>query len=136
MDTKWLIDTFGNKCLCRIVGYHWNDFASNQRLLRETDSTFITYIVHQCQLRLYRHVALNPEADLAHWVVSVRDNPEWRWPRGRPWSSWLEQPIDPFRRYLGWEGGPAWRLAWRDPQTWRRRVDEATRPRRMSPLID
>ena len=25
-----------NKCLCRIMGYRWNDFVSNQLFVRET----------------------------------------------------------------------------------------------------
>ncbi len=81
---EWQIDAFGNGCLCRIMGYRWYDFVPNQRLLCETDSAPITWIVYQCQLRPCRHVAHYPEADPAHQVVSVRDNPEWRRPRGRP----------------------------------------------------
>ncbi len=52
-------------------GYRWDDFVSNQRLLRETDSRPITYIVRQRQLRLYGHVARYPYVDPAHRVVSV-----------------------------------------------------------------
>ena len=47
------------------VGYRWNDFVSNQRLLRETESSSITNIVRQRKLRLYGHVARYPEADPA-----------------------------------------------------------------------
>ena len=39
------IDVFGNKCLPSIIGYRWNDFVSNQRLLRETESRPITSTV-------------------------------------------------------------------------------------------
>ena len=44
-DLKSQIDVFGNKCLRSIMGYRWNDFVSNQRLLRETESRPITNIV-------------------------------------------------------------------------------------------
>ena len=44
-DLKSQIDVFGNKCLCSIMGYHWKDFVSNQRLLCETESRPITTIV-------------------------------------------------------------------------------------------
>ncbi|KAG0710422.1 DNA polymerase alpha catalytic subunit [Chionoecetes opilio] len=37
-DLKRRIDTFGNKCLCRIMGYRWDDYVSNQQLHRETES--------------------------------------------------------------------------------------------------
>ena len=127
-DLKRRIDAFGNKCLRRIMGYRWNDFVSNQRLLRETESRPITSIVCQRQLRLYGHVARYPEADPAHRVVSVRDNPAWRRPRGRPHSSWLGQVAVSCREVLGMGRDPAWRLARGDPREWRRRVGEATRP--------
>ena len=39
----------------------------------------------------YGTVARYPEGDPACWVVSERDNPGWRRPRGRPQSSRLEQ---------------------------------------------
>ena len=29
-DLKRQIDVFGNKCLCSIMGYLWNEFVSNQ----------------------------------------------------------------------------------------------------------
>lgn len=37
-DLKRRIDTFGNKCLCRIMGYRWYDYVSNQRLICEMGS--------------------------------------------------------------------------------------------------
>ncbi len=100
--------------------------VSNQRLLRETDSTPVTWTVRQRKIRLYGHVARYPEADPAHRVVSVRDNPEWRRPRGPPRNSWLEQVDRSCREILGMGRWPAWRLALRDPPVWRRRVGEAT----------
>ncbi len=38
---------------------------------------------------LYWHVSHNPKVDPALLVVSVRDNPVWRSPSGRPHLAWL-----------------------------------------------
>ncbi len=109
-------------------------FVSSRRLLRETDSTFITCIVRQRQLQLHGHVACFPEADPAHRVASVRDNPEWRRPWGRPRSSWHEQ-VDRFcRKVLRFGRGPALRLAWRDPLAWHCGMGETTRPSAYAPI--
>ena len=132
-DLKRRINAFGNKCLRRIMGYRWNDFVSNQRLLDETESSLITCIVRERQLKLYGHVARYPEVDPAHRVVSVRDNPEWRRPRGRPQGSWLEQVDGSCWDVLGIGRVSAWRLARRDPLGWRRRVGAATRPPAYAP---
>ena len=132
-DLKRRIDVFGTRCLRRIMGYRWYDFVSNQRLFHETDSRPITSIVRQRQLRLYGHVARYPEADPACRVVSVRDNPTWRRPRGRPQNSWLRQVDASCWELLGIGREPAWRLARRDRQEWRRRVGEATRPPAYAP---
>ena len=83
-DLKRRLDVCGTKCLRRVMGYRWYDYVSNQRLLRETESRPVTSIVLERQLRLYGHVARFPEVDPAYRVASVRDNPEWRRPRGRP----------------------------------------------------
>ena len=40
----------GIRCLCRIIGYYWYDFVSNQRLFCDTNLRPFTSIVHQCQL--------------------------------------------------------------------------------------
>lgn len=58
------------------MGYRWNDIVSNQRFLPETDWTYITRLVSQHQLWLYRHMARYTEASPVHRVVSVRDNLE------------------------------------------------------------
>ncbi len=112
------------KTLCQTGDY-------SVRLMRH-----VTCIVRQRQLRLYVHVARLSEVDPAHRDVSVRDNPEWRRPRGRPRNSWVEQVDRSCRKVLGLGRGPVWRLARRDPRAWRRRVGEATHPPRMPPLID
>ena len=132
-DLKRRIDAFGNKCLRRIMGYRWNDYVSNQRLLHETNSRPITSIICQRQLQLFGHVARFPEVDPAYRVVSVRDNPTWRRPRGRPQSSWLGQVDVSCRKLLGMGREPAWRLARGSRTDWRRRVGEATRPPAYAP---
>ena len=69
-------DIFGNAFFFRrIMVYRWNDFVSNQQLLRGTESRPITSMVHQRQLRLYWYVARYLEADPASQVVSEKDNP-------------------------------------------------------------
>ena len=127
------IDAFGNKCLRRIMGYSWRDRVTNQRLLRETETRPITNRVEQRQLRLFGHVARLPEADPAHRVLSVADNPGWRRPRGRPYLSWLGE-VDESLRGLGMGRGPAWDLARGDRLEWRRRVRVATRPLAYAPI--
>ena len=51
-DLRWRLHSFGTRSLQRIPGYHWSDFVSNERLLRETQIRFVTCIVRECQLRL------------------------------------------------------------------------------------
>ncbi len=104
--------------------------VSNQRLLHETDSTPVTWTVRQRQLRVYGHGARYPEADPAHQVVSVRDNPEWRRPRGRPRNSWLEQVDRLCQEILGMGRG----LAWSDPLVWCHRVGVVTCPPAYAPI--
>ena len=133
-DLKRRIDAFGTRCLRRIMGYRWDDFVSNQRLLRETESRPITSIVRQRQLRLYGHVARFPEADPAYQVLFVPNNPEWVRPRGRPRRSWLEQIDQSCRELLTMGREPARRLARDDPGEWRRRVGVATRPPAYAPI--
>ena len=88
------------------MGYSWNDFVSNQRLPRETESRPITTIVCQRQLRLYGHVARYPEADPACRFVSEMDNLGWRRPRGGAHRviGWGKLML-PVGSYLVWERG-------------------------------
>ena len=44
---------FGTSSLRIILGYHWSNFVSNKRLLRETQMRFVTCIVREYQLQLY-----------------------------------------------------------------------------------
>ena len=126
-DLERRLNVLGTKCLRRIMGYRWNDYVSNDRLLHETESRPVISIVRERQLRLYGHVARLPEVDPAHRVLSVRDNPEWRRPRGRPRNSWLGKIDRSCRELFGIGRMTAWGLARRDRPGWRRRVSEATR---------
>lgn len=89
---------------------------------------------HERQPRLHGHVARCPRADRARF--SIRENPEWRRPRGRPQSSWNEQVNGSCYEVFGMGEGPAGRDAWRKPEFsivgWARR----RAPERMPPLID
>ncbi len=111
----------------------WNDFVSNQRLLHETESRPVTSIVRESQLRLYGHVARLPDVDPAHRVLSVRDNPRWRRPRGRPRKSWLGKVDRSCRELLRMGRMVAWGIARRDHPGWRHRVSDATRPPAYAP---
>ena len=132
-DLERRLDSFGTKCLRRIMGYRWYDYVTNERLLRETESRHITCIVRQRQLQFYGHVARFKDVDPAHRVISERDPPEWRRPRGRPQNSWLRNVDRHCRELLGIGQMDAWRLARRDPSACRRRLTAATRPRAFAP---
>lgn len=54
----------------RTMGYCWNDRQIS--IFHETELWPITCIVHECQLWLYRHVALHLQIDPAHQVISLR----------------------------------------------------------------
>ena len=131
-DLKRRIDVFGTRYLRRIMGYWWYNFVANQRLFYKTVSRPITSLVRQHQLPLYGHVARYSEADPACRVASVRDNPTWGKPRGRPQNSWLRQ----FDASC-WESlGMGREHARRDRHEWRRSGGETTRPPAYAPMID
>ena len=113
-DLRWRLNSFGTRSLQRILGYHWSDFVSNERLLRETQMRFITSIVPECQLQLYGHVAHFPDADAAHQILSARESHEWRRPMGRPRASWLQQ-VDQHLKEMGMGQASAWGMARRRP---------------------
>ena len=52
-DLRRRLNSFGTRSLRRILGYCWSDFASNERLLRETQMRFVTCVVREHQLWLY-----------------------------------------------------------------------------------
>jgi len=62
--------------------------------------TFVTCIVRERELRLFGHVAHFPDADPAHQILSARESPEWRRPRGRPRASWLHE-VDRHLKEMG-----------------------------------
>ena len=120
------LNAFGTRSLRRILGYRWNDFVSNQRLLEETRMRWITCIIRERQLRLFGHVARFPESNPAYRIL-FEDHPEgWRRPRGRPKSSWLQQ-MDQHLRGMGLDQLSARTVAKDDPNAFRRMVDAATR---------
>ena len=131
---KARLDSFGTKCLRRIMGYTWRDRVSNQRILRETGVTPITSQIYERQLQLYGHVARLPEEDPAHRVISERIDSGWRRPRGRPRNSWLKQVDSICLGTLGIGRAAAWRLAGRDPERWSQRLGAAKRSHAYAPL--
>ena len=56
-DLRWRLNSFGTRSFRRILGYHWSDSVSNERLLRDTQMRFATCIVHELQLPIYGHAA-------------------------------------------------------------------------------
>ena len=132
-DLERRLNAFGTKCLRRIMGYRWDNFVPNERLLHETESRPVISIVLERQLRLYGHVARLPDVDPTHRVLSVRDNPEWRRPAGRPRDSWLRRVDHSCRGVFGMRRAEAWEFARRDRPGFRQRVSEATRPRAYAP---
>ena len=73
-------------------------------------------------------MARYPEADPACQVISERENPQWKRPRGRPQSSWLGQVDAACWELLGMGRGLTWALAHDDCQGWCWRVGDMTRP--------
>ena len=99
-DLKRRLNSFGTRSLQRIFGYRWSDFVSNEQLLRETQITFVTCIIHEHQLRLYGPVAHFPDADAAYQILSAREPCEWRRLMGQSRASWL-QPVDQHLSEMG-----------------------------------
>ncbi|XP_069983518.1 uncharacterized protein [Penaeus vannamei] len=127
------LDAFYNKSLRRIMGYSWQDHVSNQRLHRETGMRPVDCTICDRQLRSYGHLPRFLADDPAHQDVSLRDNPAWRRPMGRPRKSWLGQFDQTCREELEMGRELAW-VAMRDCCGWKRRVNGAMRPRRRRPL--
>ena len=126
VDMRRRLNSFVTKSLRRILGYRWDDFVSNERLLEDTGMRLATCLIRERKLRHNGHVARFPVSDPAHQVLSAKVPVGWRRPRGRPCLSWLQQ-IDGYCQELGIGRELAWGLAGRDPDGWRRRVGAATR---------
>lgn len=124
--TSARINSFLTKSLRRILGYRWDDFVSNHRVLQEANLRLGTCMIRERQMRLFGHVARFPAADPVHGVLSSRVPPEWRRPRGRPRRTWLRQ-MESYCQELGFGREQAWELARNDPGGWRARVDAAKR---------
>ena len=125
-DVRWRLNSFGTRSLRIILGSHWSDFVSNERLVRETQMIFLTCIVRSRQLRLYGHVARFPDADLAYQILSAQEPCKWRRPKGRPHASWLQQ-VDQHMKEVRMGQASAWgKVRWRPLECWRK-VDAATR---------
>ena len=77
--------------LRRILGYRWDDYMSNDLVLRVVELKEVTCIVREQQLRLYEHVAQLPAKDRAHRIIFGRDPRGRTMARGRPQASWLRQ---------------------------------------------
>ena len=81
------LNSFSTRALHRIMGYRWDNFVSNDRLLRETGIAHqVTCMIRQCQLRLFGNVVRYPESDPVSRVISKEIGPalvlvsEYRWP--------------------------------------------------------
>ena len=88
-DLRRRLDAFGTKFLRKILGYHWDDFVSNERLLNETRMKHVTCIVRERQLRHFGHVARFPDTDPVHRCLTCTCPTGWTRPRGRPRHTWL-----------------------------------------------
>ena len=122
------LNSFSTRSLRRIMGYRWDNFVPNDRLLHETEIDHqVTCMIRQRQLRLFGHVARFPESDQVSRVISKKVSRDWRRPRGRPPVSWLQR-IDGHCRDLTLPGrASAWHSARRDPLGWRQTVTAAMR---------
>ena len=80
---------------------------------------YYIYTTYRCQLWQYGLVSHYPEADPAYQVVSERDNPERRQPRGCPQNLRLWQLDASCCEFISMGREPAWGLTRRDHQEWR-----------------
>ena len=121
--------------LWSILGSHWLDFVSNERLLRETQMRFVAYIVCERQLKLYGQVARFPDTDPAHQILSAREPREWRRPMDRPRASWLQQ-IDHHLKEIGVGKASTWGMVRLRPRKHPWKVDAATHCLVHTPIPD
>ncbi len=122
------LNSFSTRALRRIMGYRWDNFVPNERLLHETGIGHqVTCMIRKRQLRLFGHVARFPESDPVRRVIPKEVSRDWRRPRGRPPVSWLQR-INGHCRDLRLPGRAyAWHSARRDPLGWRQTVTATKR---------
>ena len=70
--------------LRRIMGYYWDDFVNDDRILREAQLHRVTYMLRKRQLWLFGHVVRFLESDPVCWVIYERICPAFRGSIGRP----------------------------------------------------
>ena len=102
MDLRQRPNFFGARSLRRILGCCWSDLVSDKDLLRQTQMRFVTCIVRERQLRLYRHVARFSDADLAHQILSVREPRVYRSPSGQPRARWMSSRMSDISKTWEW----------------------------------
>ena len=112
------LDAFGTINLRRILGYKWNDFIPNTKVLQESSMSTITKIVLERQKSMFVHVARFPTRDSAHQILSCANPPLWKRGRGRPAHTWLKQ-MDVYFAGVGTTREQAWVLAKGDPEAFR-----------------
>ena len=57
------------------MGYRWDKLVTNERVLHEAGMTWVTYMIRQCQLRLFSYVVRFPESDLVSRVILEEISP-------------------------------------------------------------
>ena len=90
--------------------------------------TMCHYDQHSLSMQLYGHVTFYLEANPTYQVVSERDNPLWRRPRGCPQKSWLWQVDEFCWELLGIGRKPAWTLVRHDYQKGHHRIGKVLCP--------
>ena len=64
------LNYFSTRAFCRILGYRWDNFFTNERVLLGNGLRRVTYIIRKRQLRLFGHVARFPESGPVNKVIS------------------------------------------------------------------
>ena len=83
-NLKRRIDVFGTRCLCRIMGYRWNDIGSNLRSCRELLPSLVGLAM----------VLLWPWAQrrkIVYWIGYLRQMGKPKPKRQSPWIVWTTQ---------------------------------------------
>ena len=78
------LNYFGTQALRRIIGYRWDNFVSNDRLLCERGMRLVTCMIQESQLRIFGQVERFPKSNPVGRVISEEISPASRRTRGRP----------------------------------------------------